>query len=120
MNDAQNGTSLCSIMVRNRASSCDDRLPMIIEDFFWDNRGQSVCLLNGFSHLVAAGNCPYSGLKLRASWRGLKRYRKWAFLSEIRVRNGASSDADRLPMISPDLDGYHGKSMCLRNDPLFC
>ena len=26
----------------------------------------------------------------------------------------------RLPMIFPKLQGDHGKSMCLQNDPIFC
>ena len=40
-------------------------------------------------------------------------------IAAIRVRNGASPDGDRLPVIHPDFEGNTRKSMRLRNGT-FC
>ena len=55
--------------------------------------------------------------KINGGWSlevGRKDLEKWAFLSVIRVRNGESSDDDRLPAIFPD---FLGKSWATHVSP---
>ena len=116
--DAKNGAFVAAVRFQNRATP-----PMVIDsprfpqNFRKTIGNPRVAQMPPFCKLIKGRGLSEFWVKSWPQGGYRSDTEDGAFLAAIRVAYRASPDGDRLPRISPKVDGGPGQSMCFRNNP---